>query len=141
MKVIVKWNEKYYKVSQTKRTEFYDNELNGYRYRYKVLVETESEDRVFFDFHDSIAHYEEGKNKLTENELVCALYYFLTDGEAWLSHRNIDDFADEFGYKVSKAIKVYEGCNKAYDKIHDKLGLSDDELYEFINYLQETYDL
>jgi len=144
--VMLKWKDKEFKIISIGRKEFHDEDLRGWRNRYKILVElvVKNQRNPFtgFDFHDSIDNYSNGKQRLTDNDLIWAFDCFLTDGEAYLSNQDIDEFANMFGYtKVSEALKAYNGCKRSYEKISKTLGISDDELYDLINYLHETYDI
>ena len=76
---------------------------------------------------------------LDEDDLRTAFYYFLSDGIAYANATDIDDFASEFGYtKPSKCIEAYNGCKKEYE---DWKSLTDIDIYDIANWMQETYNL
>lgn len=61
----------------------------------------------------------------------------LSDSRVPASYSDIDDFADDMGYrKPSAAIRAWEGCKKAQDWVHDTLNLSSGEA----NQLSDTLD-
>ena len=90
------------------------------------------DEHVEFDFYCN--DYELGEDGLRE-----AFYFFLSDGIAYDNANDIDDFQSEFGYtKVSDCIKAYNGCKDAHDKW---ASLSDIDIYDICNWMQEVYNL
>lgn len=53
---------------------------------------------------------------------------------------SFESFCDEFDYDIDsrKAEKIYKACKREYAKFERVSGFSDDEMYDFINELQEV---
>jgi len=139
-KNIVEWNGHTFRLVLSTKSEIYDAELHGNRMRYKIRVSNEAGVTKIFEFTDSIQNFLDGKRTLDFKERVYALYCFISDAISYDEYKNIDSFAEAFGYnKPSEAIKAFEGCRSAFWRMKD-LGLHDNDLYEFNNHLQNTYE-
>ncbi len=90
--------------------------------------------RTSFDFWASIA----SPRIETEYDLLNALYCFVSDAMA--GEECFSDFCAEFGYNEDSrtAEKVWMGCRRAEEKWKRVSNLSDAEIYDFINELQEV---
>lgn len=101
---------------------------------YRVFV-TINETKVQFEY------YCNDVSPLKADALISALYCFLSDGIAYHNAKDKYDFADEFGYDKYEDRKrlneVWRGCMSAYDKWL-QFGI---DIYEIVNWLQETFDL
>ena len=142
--VVIEWKGKLIRLIQSGKEDIRDEQLKRMRRKFKVLVEITNGTGIVkttFDFYDSIASYDEGIENLDEKAKGWAFYSFVSDAINYLDHSNIDDFASEFRYtKVSEVIKSFKGCKRSYCILHNRFGLSDDDLYELSNFLQEKYD-
>lgn len=98
--------------------------------------------RVFVTINGTKVRFEYYCNDvspLKADALINAFYCFLSDACAYDNARDIDDFQSEFGYtKVSECTKAYNGCKDSYE---DWVGLTDIDIYEICNWMQETYNL
>jgi hypothetical protein len=117
----------------------YDSYVRGYRRRYfcKVTFTDKSFNVTFFD---SVYNYQKGK-KLDKRDVI---YSVFLDAKAYSLTNNFTDFCNEFGYEPyddegigynKKAMKAYNGCKKAFEKVantfHPKqVALIEDELEE-----------
>lgn len=101
------------------------------KHHHVVYVDTEDK-HTWFDFYCN-------SGVLSDDELVEAFYFFLSDGISYDQAKDIDDFQSELGYtKVSECLDAYNGCKDAYNKW---TSLCDIDIYDLSNWLQETYDL
>lgn len=98
-----------------------------------TVTNTETKKTTRFDFWCSIMRPEFE----SEYDVLNAFYCFVSDALSGLY--SFDEFCGEFGYDSDsrKAEKIYRACKKAYEKFARVSGLSDDEMYDFINELAE----
>lgn len=110
-------------------------------WKYRIEVIYPKDDYSFrFTFSNSIADYNKGKTKLTDLDKINALWCALNDATAYLNAKDRLDFIREFGYEDwGEGAKVYDGCMNIYYDINQIF--DDDEIYDAINYLSETYNL
>lgn len=103
-----------------------------------IVINTDCEPtkRFYSDYWTSIAR----PKMKSDSEVLNAFQCVLNDALAYLDSRDIDDFADNFGYtKPSQAIAAYEGCQEAWNKCREVIGDEDavrklyNELVEFID--------
>lgn len=76
--------------------------------------------------------------ELRNSELREALTCFVDDALA--GDMDIDEFASEFGYegeKISKVLRIYNGCKEAKEKLLNLLNCPVNRLYDLINALRE----
>jgi hypothetical protein len=131
-------------VKQKSRSAFYDEQIQGNRYRFTIEVETHRPDimgKISFFFHDSIANYEKGIKTLPDKDILWALECFLLDA---ISFRglDLDNFAKEFcdGMPVSKINETYAQCKLAHRKLLYILKINDEEITELEEFLREKTD-
>ena len=78
-------------------------------------------------------------NNLFKSDLILAFYCFLSDGITYVDYQNIDVFQVAFGYsKVNECLKAYNDCKEAFHKWSE---LTDIDIFEMNNWLQENYNL
>ena len=74
-------------------------------------------------FHDSVYNYENGI-ALDENDVI---YAVLMDGQAYVCSRDIQDFANEYGYDLydefgedynPELLRVYTACHEIYNNLY-----------------------
>lgn len=131
---------------------FHDNIDKSPRFRFTVTVKNvDTNIQRSFRYYTSIVDYRNHKDRLDERDLINAFSCFIQDAITGLGG-SFNDFCSEFGYeqygyddwgyevdnKNSKG--VYDQCVEARWKADD-LGISENELYNIIGYLQETYDV
>lgn len=87
-----------------------------------------------FDFWGSVVN----PRVESEYDLLNAFYCFISDALAGLE--SFESFCGDFGYDTDsrKAEKIYKACKRAYTKFERVSGFNDDEMYDFINELQEV---
>lgn len=90
---------------------------------YEFSISKNGETATFHFYGNPLQYLEH-----TDPDPVDVLESVLSDALAYMNHRNIDEFANEFGYfKVGKASDDYRRCKEAYGKLSN-LGLSDQEI-------------
>jgi hypothetical protein len=89
-----------------------------------------------FSFYGSTADYNAGIKELTEADTQDAFKCFIDDSLYGLD--TFEDFCGNCGYDTDSrtAERIYKLCQKSLAKAHD-LGLSDDDLYNIVNDLNE----
>jgi hypothetical protein len=86
---------------------------------------------VTFDFYCNDSY-------LDDEQLCEAFYYFLSDGISYDNARDVDDFQSEFGYeKVSECLEAYNGCKDSFEQWKS---ITDIDIYEIANWLQDKYN-
>lgn len=117
-----------------------------YIYTIKVRRLDVPGEELSFTFHNSHMAWREGRKRLTKEEAILAFRSYLEDAIVYLENENIDSFAKEFGYldaicegkmSIKELIETYKACEKAYFDFREKLKLSDDDLFDIVNYLIE----
>lgn len=102
-----------------------------------------------FPFTSSISDYQKGKSKLSDEDLMYAVEYFLEDGIH--AEDSFENFCDEFGYVMwaddpedatkegydKKSFKIYRACEKSRTKA-ERLGINLDMAYDIIEELREA---
>ena len=139
MKAVVKFEGKKIEISaKANGTHYSENKYGGGTVnQFKITLSYDGRS-TSFDFFDSIYNYNQGKKLLLESELPWCLYCFISDALA--GQMSFDDFMGEFGYEDWKEGKrVWKACGKMSDK-YDDLFDDDFDIYDFINYIQETYE-
>jgi hypothetical protein len=144
--VVVSWNDHNFRVVQAGKHTVWDDELRGYRTKYKVKIEhtyngTVGIQKTMFFFFGSIKEYENGKEKMTPNDRIFALYYFISDAITYLQYDDLDRYGQAFGFRsIKKLIKVFNGCKRFYRVLREKFGLLDDDVFNLMNHIQTTYE-
>lgn len=87
-----------------------------------------------FDFHGSHNDYLQRRGELSENELIFAVYCFLTDAIA--GNENLEDFCADFGYDFNGGYYIHKECQKLTAKAER---FFDNDLYDLLNDLQEKH--
>lgn len=121
------------------------------RYKFTVTITNmDSKRSRSFSFYTSINDFEKRKNYLDEDDVVFAFYCFISDSIS--GTYTFKQFCDEFGYDYyadegwgynrvnDKSKKIHDACVKSFKKAQD-LGFTENELYNMVNYLQETYEV
>jgi hypothetical protein len=105
------------------------------RYRHNVTVEINNVSRCF-DYHGSVNDYNEGKDRLSKEELKNVLECVISDGIA--GGYECKEFFAEFGYDdPCEGIKAYKACLKTLSEFND-MGIVEDMLYKMSNELNEA---
>ena len=105
-------------------------------YKHKIKVTNiKTNGYIYFTYHGSVNDYMNGKDKLTDYDLVTAF-------RDWLESCNygtmsFGDFTKELGYTdCGKAYNVWSLCRRGLKRI-GKIGVTHDDLTELINALIE----
>ena len=102
----------------------------GYHKRYYLQLAYKN-NTYNFTFSDSVYNYQNNK-KLDKKD---ALYCVLMDCQAYDNYTDIQDFADAFGYEKKDLLKVYNGCKKTSEALHNIF--NDDELEQLYTEFQD----
>ena len=113
------------------KTAAWDSRNNNYHV--VTVKNTDTGKRTRFDFWCSLAKPEFEK----EYDVLNALYCFVSDAISGLY--SFDEFCGEYGYDSDsrKAEKIWRACKRSYEKFSRVSGMTDDEMYDFINELAE----
>lgn len=109
----------------------------AWRNRFRIYVKDSQKDNAwtYFNFYDSVMHFEEGREYLTEEDLKFAFRCFLEDALAGLL--DFEDFLAEFGYDEREGKRIWKDCQKQFEKAK-KLGFENEEdLADALNELTE----
>lgn len=134
-KTFVEFNGKRYDISGkliAQRTMW------GYPKWYHRITVKDGEHTTVFPFYTP-------DNVLNDYELRFSLYCLLSDAIAYRNAKDKNDFAEEFGYEIPEPSEpvntelesAWKGCKSASKKCEN----FDSDIYEFADYLQETYSL
>jgi UDP-N-acetylmuramoylalanine-D-glutamate ligase len=105
------------------------------RYRHNVTIEINDISK-HFDYHGSVNDYNEGKDRLSKEELKDVLECVISDAIAGVY--DCKEFFAEFGYDdPCEGLKAYKACLKTLSEFND-MGISEDMLYEMSNELNEA---
>lgn len=113
--------------------------VTGQRSKYRVSVKNlDTGKRTSFSFYGSIADFEAGKIALEGQDLIFALYCFLSDGLS--GQESFSDFCGNFGYDEDSrtAERIHKECVKSLDKL-GRIGLTASNLSDLLNHLQEKH--
>ena len=120
-----------------------------YAYLHVIKVAFDGE-QAQFQYTASIADYEAGVFKLSDEDLIYALRSFLDDGIS--GEETFEYFCDEFGYEMwaddpeeadpstgydKKSLKIYKACEKARAQA-ERIGITIDMAYDIVNELREA---
>ncbi|MCK4668196.1 hypothetical protein KAU33_15705 [Candidatus Dependentiae bacterium] len=120
-----------------------------YAHQHTVQIIFDGE-RAQFQYTSSIADYQAGKDKLSDENLMYALSGFLEDGIS--GNEEFENFCNELGYEVwaddpdkadratgydKKSLKVYKLCEKARAQA-ERIGITLDMAYDIVNELREA---
>lgn len=102
-----------------------DDELPHFRYRIHF---SDGKNTVNTLFYGSCADYEEGKNKLTVDDLIFAVNCTVDD--AIQGSSTYEEFCAELGYDPKKIVsyKIYNACKRVLNKLM-KVGLNIEDMY------------
>lgn len=79
--------------------------------------------------------------RFNDEPTVADVLSAMTSDAVDVADRDIDDFADELGFtKPSEAIRAYDGCKKELDWLRDGLGLSQSDIDNLYQTLDESID-
>jgi len=120
-----------------------DNYLHN---KFKIsITNLETKKRIYFNFFDSIANYQANKQELTRDDLIFALYCFLSDSIS--GYYTFENFINEYGYndqslnEYPRIKKIYNACINSRKKA-DKIGLySENILCDTVNYIQNKFNV
>lgn len=109
-------------------------DANNDRHNKVTVKNLDNGKRTSFDFWGSVVN----PRVESEYDLLNAFYCFVSD--ALCGFESFESFCGDFGYDTDsrKAEKTYKACKRAYAKFERVSGFSDDEMYDFINELQEV---
>lgn len=117
-----------------KGNKSWEADLQGNFHNHMVkITNTETKQSVTFEFWNSIA-----KGEITEEqEVLSAFYCFINDALAGMY--DFDNFCSEFGYDNDsrQAEKIWRKCQKQYEKFTKVFDVNKNDIYDFINELQE----
>jgi len=112
--------------------------VKHYEYRIRLKRLDVPSDEVEFTFHNSHTVWREGRKRLVPEEKTFAFKCFIEDALAYLTSEDIDDFAANYGYdSIKELLATYEACKKTYFDLREKLKLTNDDLYELSERLNE----
>ena len=98
-----------------------------------TVYNTETGKYTRFEFWESIVERE----IRTERQLIGAFECFLSDALTGIQNRDIDDFANEFGYtSVKECIRAWKGCTNAARKAKRVVG-DESRLCDLINEIND----
>lgn len=115
--------------------------FKGMRWNYRLKAQFDDKE-IIYTYHGSISDYKSGRD-LDENGLIESFYIHLDDALAYCQNPIEQEFFNCFGYNYYEAKsrkmgeKAFNGCENAYNA----LGLSEEKLCEWLNYMSTTYDL
>lgn len=98
------------------------------------VTNTDTQQKITFEFWNSIA-----KGEITEEqEILSAFYCFMSD--ALVGMQDFEEFCSEFGYDTDsrEAEKIHRKCIKSYNKFCKIFDVDNNDIYDFINELQEV---
>jgi hypothetical protein len=110
--------------------------LNGLHYAYSVTVKHNGE-KCSFKYHTSIHDFAQGKDEMSESDLINALDCFISDSLA--GEQSFYEFCREFGYDEDsrKAEKIHKACqlaSKKASRLFDDLYALSDKVREVQGY-------
>jgi len=123
---------KKYKLSYTLEDVSAPSWSKGNHFHYIIDVDGEE-----FDYWTSIADYEDGKDELSDKDLLLA-FREIVDDALYPTQYDQDEFLRSFGFdesleSVRRGEEVYRGCQESADK----LNLSESELIDILDELEE----
>jgi len=101
-----------------------------------ITVKNQDGIKIRFNFYGSYVDYLNKKKTLDENDLRDAFMSFLDDIICYLDYPNEEDFLNAFGFECIEGLRIFRECKKQLKKAQ-KLGLTEDEIYELLNELRE----
>lgn len=109
-----------------------EKDWNGYPKQYHRISLTINGNKVTFGYYCNDA-------KLNDNDKICALYCFVSDCISYANARDMQDFANEFGYDDYKELnKIWKGIKREYEKWQS---ITDIDILDFSNYLTDNYEV
>lgn len=102
--------------------------------------------QIQFQFHTSINDYKQGKSQMSKNNLLEATFAFLNDTSMHINNYDVLDFASEFEFPLNtkqeteNVRKVWKSLTNQHNKAK-KLGLSDDDVFNALNYMVDHYNI
>lgn len=123
-------------IGRAEPEDYEDFPLPHYVYEISVVRTDVPSGEHRFIYHGSFYEYQKGKKRLSEEDLVLAFRMSLEDALAFLDHKDVDEFAKEFGIdRPSEAIRLWKACQNVYESIKENLKLTDSDIYELVNML------
>ena len=110
-----------------------DTKIRNFHNHMVKVTNTEIKQSVTFEFWNSIS-----KGEITEEqEVLSAFYCFVSDSLAGMEI--FENFCSEFGYDTDSrsAEKTWKKCQKQYQKFTKVFDIENNNIYDFINELQE----
>jgi hypothetical protein len=113
----------------TKKADWSSDNFNNHMV---TVTNTETEQKITFEFWASIANPELNK----EYDILNAFYCFV--GDAISGMETFESFCSEFGYDSDSrtAEKIYKKCKKQLEKLNK---IYDGSIYDLVNELSEQY--
>ena len=115
--------------------------FEGMRWHYRIKAQFENKE-IIYTFNGSQIDFDNGRD-LDENGIIESFYDYVGDALAYCQNPIEQEFFNCFGYNYYEAKsrkmgkKAFNGCENAYNA----LGLSEEKLCEWLNYMSTTYDL
>ena len=104
------------------------------RYKHTVTIKANGTSKRF-SFYGSVAEYEKGQDRISEDDLIYVLDCIISD--AIYGSYSCEEFFDELGYENScEGIKAYRGCKDTFRRLDD-MGIVEEDLYNMSNELRE----
>lgn len=106
------------------------NKWNGTRNRFRIILQINGKEPIWFSYYDSIANY---PNPINEKGLKRAFECYVSDALAAWCCNGVEDFMHEFGYENRReAGYAYVACEKALGFFNEH-GVDVVELNEYLN--------
>jgi cellulose biosynthesis protein BcsQ len=113
----------------TKKTDWSSDNFNNHMV---TVTNTETEQKITFEFWASIANPELNK----EYDILNAFYCFVSDAVS--GSESFNEFCSNLGYDEDSrtAEKIYKKCKKQLEKLNK---IYDGDIYDLVNKLSEQY--
>lgn len=102
--------------------------------------------QIQFQFQTSKQDYLNSKNLMSKNDLLESVFFFLNNVSTHINNYDALDFASEFGFSLNtpqdreNVRKVWKSLSNQHTKAK-KLGLSDDDVFDALNYMVDHYNI
>lgn len=88
-------------------------------YKFAISISIDSGNKESFVYHTSAKDFEDNKNYMTSDDLICALDAILRDGMA--GNMDFEEFCNEFGYDEDsrEAYSTWESCKEMSEQLEN----------------------
>lgn len=114
--------------------------FKGMRWKYRIKAQFDDKE-IIYTFHGS-QNYFDNRRDIDENGLIESFFLHLNDALAYCQNPIEQEFFNCFGYNYyeSKSRKMGKNAFKGCENAYNALGLSEEKLCEWTNYMVTTYN-